>query len=241
MIDKEHILAEIKRTAEENGNKPLGKEKFKRETGIKQSDWYGKYWAKWSDAITEAGYEPNKLQSAYEDDFLIKKLIELIREIGHFPTAGERRLKAFQDKNFPSHSTFSKFGNKKNLIQTVLKYCKDNNVNNKIIEYCNEALRKSPHRRLKNIEPEENKFGFVYLMKSGKYYKIGRSDYPEMREYQIGIKLPEKIKIIHKIKTDDPVGIEKYWHERFKDKRKDGEWFDLTSSEITAFKRRKFM
>jgi hypothetical protein len=82
-------------------------------------------------------------------------------------------------------------------------------------------------------------FGYVYLMKSGRYYKLGRSSYVEKRNYEIGLKLPEKLKVIHKIKTDDPSGIEAYWHNRFQEKRKRGEWFELSSNDVKAFKRWK--
>ena len=78
-------------------------------------------------------------------------------------------------------------------------------------------------------------------MKSGRHCKIGRSKSAERRELELGILLPEKAELIHKIKTDDPVGIEKYWHDRFKDKRKGGEWFELSAGDIKNFKRRKFM
>ena len=50
-MEKQHIIDEIKRTAEKNGGVPLGKRRFFSETGIAESDWYGKYWVKWSDAV----------------------------------------------------------------------------------------------------------------------------------------------------------------------------------------------
>ncbi len=79
-------------------------------------------------------------------------------------------------------------------------------------------------------------------MKSGRYYKIGKSKNVEMRNYSLGLILPEEINILHKIKTDDPDGIENYWHNRFKEKRKgQSEWFALSPSDIADFKRRKFM
>lgn len=84
-------------------------------------------------------------------------------------------------------------------------------------------------------------YGYVYLLKSGRYYKIGRSSSPRRREYELAIQLPERVKTVHTIKTDDPVGIEAYWHQRFSDRRKNGEWFELRREDISAFRRRKFM
>ena len=81
--------------------------------------------------------------------------------------------------------------------------------------------------------------GHVYLVRSGKFHKIGRSNDHGRRTYEIGLQLPEQLEVVHTIETDDAVGIERYWHERCKDRRRNGEWFLLSKADVAAFKRRR--
>jgi len=69
MMTREQIIAEIRRTATDNGGVPLGRGRFYSETGIKESDWSGKYWARWSEAVAEAGFRPNRLNPPCQRSF----------------------------------------------------------------------------------------------------------------------------------------------------------------------------
>lgn len=240
-MNKQHILSEIKRTAAANGGVALGKARFSQETGIKESDWIGKIWPRWGDAVREAGFEPHQLQTAYNEDVLIEKFIGLVRELGRFPVATEVKMKARCDDNFPWHNTFARFGNKQQLATQILNYCKGRDGYDDIILLCMPIASPTRHECVNDGSEPEQVIGFVYLMKSGRHYKIGRSNAAGRREYELAIQLPERLTTVHTIRTDDAAGIEDYWHRRFADKRKNGEWFDLTAADVKAFKRRKFM
>jgi hypothetical protein len=240
-MERESIVAEIRRTAADNGGIPLGLQAFRRETGIKKTDWYGRFWARWGDALVEAGFSPNQMQEALAEDHLIKKLTELIRELGHFPVEGELRLKARTDPSFPSHTTFSRLGSKRQRAARVLSYCEARREFDDVIAVCRPITVPVESPVETDGHHEEAAFGSVYLLRSGHNYKIGKTNAAGRRERELQIQLPEKAEITHVIRTDDPGGIEAYWHNRFSDKRKNGEWFALSSEDIRAFRRRKFM
>lgn len=239
-MTKNHIIREIQRTAQENGGKPLGRLRFLSETGIKESDWSGKYWACWNDALREAGYGPNQLQQPYDDTTLLEKFVELVREFGRVPVVSEMQLKARSDRSFPSSKTFQRFGSKPQMLARVHEYLQQRQGNEDLVPIIAAALGSAP------LEEEvpgrtEAEIGSVYLLKSGRHYKIGRSNAAGRREREIALQLPERAAMVHVIRTDDPIGIEAYWHGRFAHRRKNGEWFELTAADAAMFKRRKFM
>lgn len=237
MVTRDKIINEIKRTTKENGGKPLGRERFIKETGIKAYDWE-KYWARFGDAQKEAGFAQNQLNPAYPDVFLIEKAIGLIRKLGRFPTYAEYRTERNSDPEFPDKKVFQRFGSKQRFAAKIAEYCKDKNSYDDVAELCSSIIEDSDMDEEFDNSGESN-LGEVYLFKSGRYYKIGKTNNTVRRGSELRIQLPEKMDLIHSIKTDDPSGIESYWHKRFESKRMNGEWFDLTSSEIKAFKKWK--
>jgi hypothetical protein len=235
-MDKQHILDEIRRTAKANGDKPLGIRRFKAQTGIAESDWSGKHWVRWGDALIEAGYKPNTLQQAYDEEFVIGKLVELIQTLGHYPVVREMKMLTGGGTGFPSHRVFQRVGRKHELAQKAVDYCRKQGGLDEVIAICEPIAEMEPKE-----SSDESDDGFVYLIRSGKndLYKIGRSNDPDVRRANLATGNPAELSIVHKIQTDDSVGIEDYWHRRFfKNRvRPDAEWFKLKTADVKVFKR----
>jgi hypothetical protein len=236
-MNRQQIVEEIRRIALHNGGQPPGRHAFERAAGVKIHDWYPHIWLRWGDALAEAGFAPNLLQTKASDEALIEKYIGFVRELGRFPVEGEMRRKARQDHSFPSHSVFSRFGGKEKLLEAVAAHCCKTSGFEDVLALCAERETKSP--RTKAAEQPEKKIvtEFVYLMKSAPHYKVGRTNSLGRRGSELAIKIPVPPKTIHSIETDDPIGVESYCHKRFADKRGEGEWFSLTLEDVKAFKR----
>ena len=240
-MDKDFILEQMGHFAAKIGTRTIGKVAFQKATGIKEADWLGKYWARWSEATSEAGLSSGVMNPAFDKNLMAEKFISLIRELGRFPTAAEINLKAKLDKSFPVQKTYTKrLGNKSVLAAFIKFYCEEKGGMEDVIQICIPHIQPAPIIA-DNIKQDFPSTGYVYLLKSGKFYKIGSTNNPDRRQYEIGLQLPEKINRIHSIETDDPSGIEAYWHNRFREKRLEGEWFDLNANDIKIFRRRKFM
>lgn len=235
VMEKEQILKEIRRTAEANGGKPLGVARFETETGIKPWDWE-RFWARFGDAVKDAGFVPNQLQGAYDEGFLFEKLIGLTRKLGRFPSSRELTGAKNDDTEFPSKKVFQRMGSKAQLAAKLREYCHGKDGYDDIAAFCSTVLV-TPHAVASDDGKASDLVGEVYLFKSGRHFKIGKTKDTVRRGSEIRIQLPEKVNLIHSIKTDDPSGIEAYWHDRFDSKRMEGEWFNLNSADVKAFKR----
>src|SRR5258708_27167197 len=135
-MDKEYILEEINRTAALNGGVPLGRERFQRDTGVKYYDWDGRYWTRWGDAVSEAGFTPNKLRVAYDETVVLEKYINLMRELGRIPVNGDLRIKARTDKTFPHTGAFERLGTKAQLVAKVLDYAGTHEGYEDVVAFC---------------------------------------------------------------------------------------------------------
>jgi len=233
---RDHIIAEIRRLAAANGGKPPGKSAFQSQTGIGETKWSGVYWSKWGDALVEAGFAANEWTKRRDTSELVEQFAQITLTLGHVPTVRELKLlRRNGDETVPSTGIIGEHFNGQEGVVEALREL---------------SYRDSAYERLRHLLPAPKpgvrlpksvtQDGWVYLVKSGEFYKIGRSDEIERRLKEIKVALPEKAVLFHAIQTDDPVGIEAYWHRRFSERRANGEWFKLTSADVAAFQRRKF-
>jgi hypothetical protein len=235
LVVRDLILAEIRRLASENGGKPPGKQSFENATGIAQAKWHSVYWARWSDALSEAGFAPNAFQTRRPTADLTEKVADLALALGRLPTRSECRLRRRQDNTFPGHQSISNhFPTQADLIARLRRLSETDP------RYADLLTLLPPVEAARESRAAQSVDGSVYLLKSGDHYKIGRSDQLERRIREVRIAQPETVTLVHAIKTDDPAGIEAYWHRRFADRRANGEWFRLTTDDVRAFARRKF-
>jgi hypothetical protein len=228
------ILSEIRRLAAETGIAP-GREVFARETGITPSKWTGVYWVRWGDALAEAGFTPNEMMQRRDSREILEKVAAFTRSLKRLPTGAEIKMHKRSDPAFPAHSTVSNHFPTKAALATALRQLAGEEQQwSDLLQYVSAPVS-VPQRR-----PKQRREGLVYLLRSGTFYKIGHSDNIERRFREVSIALPQAVTLVHAIRTDDPSGIEAYWHRRFADKRANGEWFSLTRDDVKAFRKRTF-
>lgn len=82
--------------------------------------------------------------------------------------------------------------------------------------------------------------GFVYVIsgeKKGKtLYKIGRTNNLHQRLNYFGVMIPFPISFVCSIEVIHSARLERSLHCLYADKRVEGEWFDLSSSDIDSLR-----
>jgi hypothetical protein len=249
MKDKQYILSEIRRIAAENDGKPPGVDKFRTETGVGEHERRGVYWARWSDALREAGFEPLEWTTGSSVEEIQEVLANLVRKNGKYPTVSELLIEKRTNQAIPGpKSLANKLGARSEALLKLYEYCNSREEHADVSAILAKEVGQGTSNSVNagssgkvgsaTLKPS----GYVYLVKSGKLYKIGCTENHWRRKSELHKQTAEGIVEVHTIAAiDDAPGIEKYWHERFARKRRHGEWFDLSQEDVSAFKKRKFM
>ncbi len=239
---REEIIAAIQQATANDGGKPVGYRRLETLTGITRGTWYGVYWARWSDALRDAGFEPNQASPAIDKDAVLQRTAEMVRQLGKLPSEGDLRIARRSEPTLPSVKALRSFGLRSDLLTKLRELAISNPAYHDILDMLPTPTTDTEDDNDHDAEAlpvSPVVTGQVYLARMGKYYKIGFSRAVGRRIYELERHQPEPLTLVHTLQTDDPEGIERYWHERFKDKRGNGEWFLLSPEDVAAFKRRR--
>jgi hypothetical protein len=216
MVTKEEILSEIHRYVAANDGVIPGERTFATATRIKQGAWKGKYWARWTEAIKAAGYDPNTLTQKIPDEDILEKLASFITGLGYFPVRDEINVQARTVAGFPVWQTVKKrYGGMPETATALLEYGRRVG-NTALAELCVARLQREALKPAPRVDAKSKALaysGYVYLKYSPslRLYKIGKADNPNKRGAGISLLLPEDLVPKHEIKTDYPYILEKYW------------------------------
>jgi len=191
---REEILNEIRRLAKANGGLPPGFRLFEQQTGIRQGAWRGVYWARWGDAVAEAGFKPNVAVPKHDEEFVLGKIAEVCRHFGRIPTAMEFRIHGRSHSDIPNHKAiYRRFQSTANMLRRLAEWAS--------AEKSRADVAAMLADRVSDAEPEVKRpaEGFVYLIRWGANDKIGRGDQLERRVKQVRTGLPDSGSLVHAI------------------------------------------
>jgi hypothetical protein len=169
---RDRIITEIRRLAAANSGLPPGFRTFENETGVSPADWRGVYWARWGDAVAEAGFAPNSALPKHEADFLLGKFAEACRHFGKVPSAMDFRIYGRTRPDFPNHKTvYRHFQSTANMLRQLADWAKERP------DYADVFTMVERHAASEeNDDGKQPSEGVVYLIRWGAHYKIGRGD-----------------------------------------------------------------
>jgi hypothetical protein len=195
----------------------------------------------WNALLIELGLATETfVKPRAKDEDVAEAVAVLVTQLGHWPTEDEFVREKKANKAFPDIQVIRRV-KKSGQLWSLLKMYRIGDASFEIVRSVAASKATSDHIPIDDDTASPRVSGFVYMMRSGRRYKIGFTNSLVRRFREVRIELPDETIQIHSIETDDPRGIEEYWHKRFAAKRiRNSEWFELDADDVRAFKRRKY-
>ena len=96
--------------------------------------------------------------------------------------------------------------------------------------------RREDSKYIEKRSCRKKKSGFVYVILSNNYYKIGQTKNLNTRLNELNRTCPDGIELITSVFSEDVKSLEESFHHRFSSKRVHSEWFELDDNDIAYIK-----
>ena len=108
----------------------------------------------------------------------------------------------------------------------ALKLLRDEIIKEKKTNCKNISKKKKIVKMLKEDSPL-HRSGFVYFITDGEFVKIGVADNVEKRLKELQTGNPKELTVVRSVYCENPYYAEKLFHDLFRYKRVNGEWFKI--------------
>lgn len=241
-MTKEKAILLIQDLAVKSGGK-VSFRLFIKEAGLpeqrlRRAPWFNG----WNNLLQECGLSGNRFfVDRTTDDEIAFAVAELVMRLKHWPTEDEFVREKKASPAFPDVSVIRRAKKSGKLRLLLEHYRLDDETCTIVRENAKYLPVAADECETDEIDTSMRVQGFVYMLRADRRYKIGFTQSPVRRFREVRLELPDEIVDVHTIETDDPKGIEGYWHTRFASKRiRNSEWFELDANDVRAFKRRKY-
>ena len=169
-------------------------------SGIKEKQIVGAHWPTWNDAKRDAGLDTKPfVRERVQEDPIIPSIAVLLSTLERWPTENELRLAKKKNASIPSTRVFRRLSVDRNFLCKLETHCSGIPVMASVSNVISDKLRESLKVELTSLST----VGYVYMMRSGRSYKIGRTNSPARRHREVRLDLPEPTNLVHSIETDD--------------------------------------
>jgi hypothetical protein len=239
-MTKDLVAQRIHALAKERGGH-VSLNTFLVETGIKDKWLRTQPWFDgWNNLLQELGLVTKSFEvPRSQPEAVARAVAALIARDGKWPTEDELARERRRDAEFPSLKVIRPLRKSGALAALIVEAAATDPTLAPAGAIASAKVTVEPTPELGSTS--ERVRGYVYLLRSGRRYKIGKSNDPSRRWREVRLELPDETHQVHTIPTDDPSGIETYWHQRFAAKRvRNTEFFELDAADVQAFKRRSY-
>jgi hypothetical protein len=170
-MTRETIIQAIKSATVRNAGRTMGARAFHARSGISRTDLWNAGFARYSDAVREAGLVPNQLQTARDSGQMLSSLARVVRQLGRFPSISDLKAARKSDPELPSYEAYFRLsgGSITRLPDLLEAHCRENNELSDVADILALVTRTQPKPEVGTLRLGVQ--GYVYLARHGRDYK----------------------------------------------------------------------
>src|SRR5205085_1814587 len=131
-------------------------------------------------------------QPRLEHDSVVPPIANLVSRLGRWPTEAELRLAKRSDPGVPAVKVVRRLEADADFMASLREHC----ARTPALVHV-EGIIADRHRKHRAAAiPAVATAGYVYMMRSGKRYKIGRTSSPTRRHREVRLDLPERTDLV---------------------------------------------